>query len=307
MKTTADKRMDDHSDSGKMPCSSSKAWPLVETFPAIGRSEHLLKAEFLVLSSAVVVFGVSFLVSGGIGTPVSRGLLLGLVVALFVFHLRYMTRVEGRTLAGLFPYSLLLWASAGGSEALGLWFGAYRYEAMFLTAPKLGPVPLLIPSMWLLFCWMASSITYFLWGPPPSPKARFSFLPRALMSAWILISIAFAIEWHFSLSAGIWSWIDAPGRWRIDGVPIINFMVWFNIGLVAPIIEHAARAPRIAYRTESLALRALPTLGLILVLFVNSALNFSRGFPGGGVLSGSSFLILAAAAGRRYKNMRRRN
>ncbi len=253
------------------------------------------KFEFSILTAAVIVLGLGYFAFGRFESKASQTFLLLPIAFLFTSHIRYMDRVEGRSFHRILPFSLILWASTWIIEAAGVWSGLYHYEKTLLGTLRLGPVPVLIPGVWVLFCWLASSIVHFLWGHGAGREKDLPFPAESLATAWVLVSIAFAIEWHFSGLIGLWNWSEARGGWSIDGVPTVNFLIWFVVGMLSPLLQRIGRAPRLAYRTDSAFLQCLPVLGFGLVLAFNAGLNFVRGFPGAGALCASSVFILGTA------------
>jgi len=254
----------------------------------------LSTAAVLVLSGAV--FGLE-----GIDPRSSPFLLSMPVAVLFLSHLGYTRRVEGRPLLRLVPYSAFLWFAAGTMEAVGIRSGLYLYEDTALSAFRLGPVPVLIPTIWMLLCWLAESISEFLFAFDRGRKE--SRAARCLASAWIMLSFALAMEWQLSRRIGLWSWADAHRGPRLDGVPLYNFLIWFAVGLAAPLLADLFRAPAIRYRTESRFVRSLPVIGFGWALLGGAVMNFSCGFPTAGAVTLGSLVVLAAIL---FRGARRR-
>jgi len=269
--------------------------------PAGRSAERTYKVEFSFLTAAVIVLGLGYLAFGRFESRASQSFLLIPIVVLFTSHIRYMDRVEGRSFRRLLGYSLALWSATWIIEAVGVWSGLYDYEKTVLGALRLGPVPLLIPCIWVLFCWLAASIVHYLWGRGAAKQADLPLPLESLATAWVLVSIAFAIEWHFSGLIGLWNWSEARGGWSIDGVPAVNFLIWFVVGLISPVFQRIGRAPRLEYRTPNGFLRCLPVFGFGLVLVFNAGLNFVRGFPLAAALCTASVLVLTIAWVRRTR------
>ncbi len=271
---------------------------------ALGRPDDVRKKiEFSILTAAVIILGLGYFAFGRFESKASQLFLLLPIGFLFTSHIRYMDRVEGRSFRRVLPFTLSLWACTWAIEAAGVWSGLYHYEKTILGVVRVGPVPLLIPSIWVLFCWLASSIVHFLWGRGAGRLNELPLLAESLATAWVLVSIAFAIEWHFSGLIGLWNWSEARGGWTIDGVPAVNFLIWFVVGMISPVLQQIGRAPRIGYRTDSAFLQCLPVLGFGLVLAFNAGLNLVRGFPWASSLCASSVAVvgisLAVRARRR--------
>jgi hypothetical protein len=246
------------------------------------------------LTAVILILAMAYLIRGRFDSRFSQFLLIAPAVLLFFSQIRYTRIIEGRRLLRLLPYSAAVWAFTWAIEAAGVRSGLYRYQDVVLNAFRLGPVPLLIPTVWMLFCWLAESITEYLFGIDRG--LRWSGLRRSLASAWILVSIAFTLEWHFSRFIGLWSWAEASAGLRIDGIPLINFLIWFAVGLAAPLLADLTRAPVIRYRTDNGFLRALPAIGFGLTLAINAVLNFARGFTAAGALVLISLFVLGGAS-----------
>ena len=272
------------------------------TNPAAGPMEREVrfkiraeKIEFSILTAAVIILGLGYFVFGRFESKASQIFLLLPIAFLFTSHIRYMDQVEGLSFRRLLRYSLALWGATWIIEAVGVWSGLYNYEKTVLGALRLGPVPLLIPCIWVLFCWLAASIVHFLWGRGAGKAADLPLPAESLATAWVLVSMAFAIEWHFSGLIGLWNWSEPRGGWTIDGVPAVNFLIWFVVGLISPVLRRIGRAPRIEHQTQSGFLQCLPVLGFGLVLSFDTGLNIIRGFPAAGALCASSVFVLGMA------------
>lgn len=279
--------------------------------PKIRRPDGLKTVEYTFWTIAVLAMGFGYLTLKNFDTASSQVLMSGPAVLLFISHLRYMKNIEGRSWRGLCPAAVLIWSATWLIEAGGVWAGLYDYNRSFLVSLRLGPVPLLIPAIWVLFCWLASSILHFLAFSPQrsesgTRRAAGSLVVRGLGTGWVMVSIAFAIEWHLSKLSGLWTW--TPGVWGsgygLDGVPWFNFYWWFAVGFFAPFFDKLGRAPRIQYRTPVLWLKALPVIGFGLVLLVNSFLNAARGYIYGTLCCSVSFLILVLLTARTIRRMK---
>jgi hypothetical protein len=258
--------------------------------PASRRRETL---DYALLTAAILALAAAYLVWGRSRAGGSRALLVAPAALLFLSHIRYTWKVEGRPFLKILPYSAALWSFTWFLELTGVWGGFYRYEKSALGTVLLAGVPVLIPTVWMIFCWLAESIVEFLFAP--GRRSRSVGLVRALASAWVLTAIALALEWQFSKAIGVWRWIEAGGGWRIDGVPAVNFLIWFIVGLAAPPIARLVRAPIISYRTDNHLVQALPVVGFGILLSISTGLNFARGFIAAGALGLSSLAVIAAA------------
>ncbi len=245
-------------------------------------------AAAVILASAAAVFAS--------GYPLF--FLAATAILLLVSHLAYTRIVEGRPLPRLLAYSAFLWLAAGTMEAAGLRSGLYTYKPTPLADLHLGPVPLYVPTVWVLLCWLAESVSESLFAVDrrlPGSRAV-----RCLASAWILLSFGLAMEWQLSDRLGLWTWSAALPGPRLDGVPIYNFFVWFAFGMAAPWLADLFRVPAIRYGVASPTVRALPLIGFGTVLFGGAAMNFGHGLPAAGAAALASGLFLAAVlAGRR--------
>jgi hypothetical protein len=252
-----------------------------------------LDLSYLALTVVILGLAVAYLTWGRAGEPRSQALLAAPAALLLLSHVRYTWKVEGRPLLRILPYSAAVWGFTWFLELTGVWGGFYSYQSAALGTALLAGVPVLIPTVWMIFCWLAESITEFLFAPGRGRTG--TWIVRPLASGWILLAIAFALEWQFSKAIGVWRWIEAGGGLRIDGVPAVNFAIWFIVGLSAPPIARLARAPFIAYRTENRLLRALPLVGFGFLLSISTGLNFGRGFPAAGIFGLASLAVIAAS------------
>lgn len=255
----------------------------------------LTTAAVLVLIAAV--FGLE-----GIDPRSSPVLLAAPVAALLASHLRFAAVVEGRSLLRLLPYSVFLWFAAGTMEAVGIRSGLYSYGDTALNALRLGPVPVLIPTIWMLLSWLAESVSESLFALDRTRRG--SGPARGLASGWIMLSFALVMEWQLSGRLGLWLWSEAHRGPRLDGVPLYNFLIWFLFGAAAPLLADLLRAPAIRYRTNDARLRSLPVVGFAAVLLGGAGLNFARGFPGAGAAALGSLLLLAVLSLGRARRRR---
>lgn len=260
--------------------------------------------SYLVLTVVILALAVAYLVWGRPGGRESQALLAAPAGLLFLSHVRYTWKVEGRPLVRILPYSAAVWLFTWFLELTGVWGGFYSYPSGAIGTVRLAGVPVLIPTAWMIFCWLAESITEFLFAPGRGRTG--TWLVRPLASGWVLLAIAFALEWQFSKAIGVWHWIEAGGGWRIDGVPAVNFLIWFVVGLAAPPIARLTRTPFISYRTESRLIRSLPLAGFTALLLLSVGLNFARGFPVAGVFGLASLAVIAAGLALRPARPRAR-
>ncbi len=249
--------------------------------------------SYLILTVIILSLALAYLAWGRMGSRGSQALLSAPAALLLLSHIRYTWKVEGRPPLRILPYSAAVWGFTWFLELTGVWGGFYSYQSAALGTVLLAGVPVLIPTVWMIFCWLAESITEFLFAPGRGRAG--TWLVRPLASGWVLLTIALALEWQLSKAIGVWRWIEAGGGLRIDGVPAVNFAIWFIVGLTAPPIARLARAPLISYRTESRFIQALPLIGFGFLLILSTGLNFGRGFLAAGLFGLASLAVIAGA------------
>ncbi len=276
--------------------------------PAVGPDlqpeDYRYMREYALMSATTVLLCSAYFAFGRFDATASHILILGPILLLFASDIRYMTRIEGRPLGRLLPFSLLLFVLSWGLEAAAVRAGLYAYGHSILGTVRFGSVPLLVPCMWVLFCWLAASVVHFLSGGEARGR-RPPLIAESLASAAVMTAIALVIEWHFSRSMGLWSWTGQGEGWTIDGVPAVNFLLWFGVGAASPFLQRAVRTPQISYRTEVPILKALPVIGFGVVLAAAMGLNWTKGFRSGALANGISLILLLAAAARREVQVRR--
>ena len=278
--------------------------PRIASASGLEPGDRRNKREYALMSAAAVLLCSVYFAFSRFDATASQILILGPVLLLFASDFRYMTRIEGRPVGRLLPFSLLLFALSWGLEATCVRAGLYAYGPSLLGTVRFGSVPLLIPSMWVLFCWLAASVVHFLSGGEVRGR-RPPLIAESLASAAVLTAIALVIEWHFSSAMGIWSWTTQEGGWTIDGVPAVNFLLWFAVGAASPFLQRAVRTPQISYRTRVPVLKALPVIGFGVVLAAAMGLNWAKGFRSAALANGLSLVLLLAAAARREVQARR--
>jgi hypothetical protein len=237
-------------------------------------------------------------VSRGRQDDVPSQILLGALSLTFIFAaLRHMANVEGRRPFRMLPVSILFWLGTWLAEEIllhtGLPGGRYTYGTALLARIRIGTVPLIVPTLWTAFGWMASSIVaaggrvpaasldQVGGGRPYSARHR-GVLRHGFQGGLVFVSIAFAVEWHFSRAAGFWTWQAIDSRFALDGVPIANFFLWFAVGYFAVGLGPIVHAPPIRYGDAALYYRRLPVYGLCALLVAGSVMNFAKGIVFGG-------------------------
>jgi hypothetical protein len=242
------------------------------------------------------------------GSPVSQAVLAELVLLILVSMWIYMRRVEGRGTLRLATQAMLIWAmtwlverAALGRELAG-WTYAYNGSHPLSWGPA--GVPVLIPTVWLAFCWVEDAVISALRGVPEigrkSPPFRNRVL-ECLAGGWILLSIDVAFEWHFAKAAEFWKWEGVPGAGAaIAGVPIWNFLLWFAVGALVPFTGglFLRGIKKKTMEANSVGIRFVPILGLGILLAAGSVMNLSYGVREGAIFCGFSLLAILAVLGR---------
>lgn len=229
-----------------------------------------------------------YVVYGNFGGLLSQVLLGAWTIIIFACSLRYMKNIEGRRPRKLLFYSLLFWGLAYIVENItakvGLLGGHYEYNSNHLISLGLSRVPLIIPTAWLIFSYLNGSVTHYIFERS-GKKASFSpfqeFLLKSVLSGLVMVSIDFALEWHFSQLAAFWKWHLAEGSSsQLYGVPLGNFFLWFGMGFFIPLSEFITRAPKRTYNREAKVLKALPTIGFGFFLLASAITNLVFNFWG---------------------------
>jgi len=218
---------------------------------------------------------------------------------------RYMKNVEGRNPARLIRFSLLVWGASWALEHLALktgFLGAfYHYNSVHFLSFGPGGVPFIVPMAWLIFGYLGGSITHFLFERfQAKRKAPFNismeFLAKSLISGWVMLSLGFSVEWHFSHIARFWNWRpEGSPDPALGGIPLGNFILWFCFGLLIPQFERMTGVTRWKYKSGSLFLQALPTLGFGVLLLAGFCMNLAYGFFLGTIFSAASIIILGSS------------
>ena len=225
-------------------------------------------------------------------------ILLGAMSLVFVLAaLRYMINVEGRRPLRMLPFSILFWLATWLVEAVlirvGLPGGRYSYGTALLARIRIGTVPVIVPTLWTAFGWMASSIAGAIGRSPaagrertgkvkPSSARYRELLRNGFRAGLVFVSVAFAVEWHFSRTAGFWTWKAVDPRFSVDGVPIANFILWFAVGFLSVILGSIVQAPPIRDGDAAPFYRRLPVYGLCALLVAGAVMNFTQGIVVGG-------------------------
>jgi uncharacterized membrane protein len=269
----------------------------------------------IVLSVEFTGAAIFYVFFGRYGSVLSQAIVLGQAGILFICTLRYMKHVEGRHPAKFVWFSLFLWGTAWAVESLGLrtgFLGAfYRYNSAHILSFGLGGVPIIVPTAWLVFGFLSGSIRHFLFDDSAAqrkalPSKRAGFFARSLVSGWAMLSVGFCLEWHFSHIAGFWDWQPAGHADSFLGnVPAGNFLLWFGVGLLIPFFEKITHAPRLSYKSRSLFLQALPTLGFGVLLLAGVCLNVVYQFLLGAAYCSASLAALAFRLISRFQIHRR--
>jgi uncharacterized membrane protein len=269
------------------------------------------------LSAGLAAGALRFVLRPDAASPAGAALFVSEVLILFALGLRYAIRVESRrafrTAAFLTCLVILVWAAETVSMKTGLLGGGYIYGAALLR-PGLGGVPLLVLLSWALFGLLSGSITRVLVGEAPRDRSgRPSRLPAlglaVLVNGAVMLGIDLAVEWHFSGAAGFWTWRSAEGSpMLLNGIPPGNFILWFAVGCVVPLVERLTGAEGRESQGESkpeILLRTAPALGFALLLFAGVFLDLAAGAPIGALACGAGFLAVAARLVRLSRPARR--
>ncbi|GEM_PF-1413874 len=256
----------------------------------LNRIKRLIDNPWGIGAFAVLFIGsaVSYVLLGRFDRPESTGLLLGMSGFLFIFTFVYIRFMEDVTPDKWIGFSMVIWFLGwlveNVSQRSGLLGGYYHYDYAKLHALSLGSVPLLVPTIWLLFSLLVGSISHYLNDRPEfmnkERQVRFlswKYFERSLISGGLMLSIDFAIEWHFSSVAGFWKWRIETGP-SLDGIPIGNFILWFGVGFLIPTLEKGTGVPARNFLREDRFLRALPALGLCVLLGAGGIMNLFYGF-----------------------------
>jgi hypothetical protein len=249
------------------------------------------------LSVVFLAAALAFVLSGRSGDDPSQFLLGGLSLVFILSALRYLARVEARSPVRMLPFSIIFWSATWLIEAVilhsGLPGGRYAYGPALLARLRIGSVPVIVPTLWTAFAWMAKSINAALGQIPAADRGRIGggifasvrwrgILGDGFLSGLVFVSVAFALEWHFSRTVGFWTWEAVDPRFSLDGVPMANFILWFAVGALASMLDSAVAGPPIHYRGASPFDRRLPAYGLCALLVAGTIMNFAQGFNWGG-------------------------
>jgi uncharacterized membrane protein len=192
-----------------------------------------LSAEFLGAALFYVLYGRfdSFL---------SQAIVFCQAGILLICTWRYMKNVEGRDPAGSIRFFPLVWGTAWAFEYLALktgFLGAfYQYNSLHFLSFGPGGVPLIVPTAWLIFGSLDGSITHFLFERFQAWRMAIlnpsvEFLAKNLISGWVMLSLGFSVEWHFSHVARFWNWRpEGASGPALGGIPLGNFLLWFCFG-----------------------------------------------------------------------------
>ena len=257
-----------------------------------------LSAEFIGAAFFYVLYG-------RYDSLLSQAIVSSQAGILLICTWRYMKNVEGRNPAGTIRFSLLVWGAAWALEYLALKTGLlgalYHYGSLRFLSFGPGEVPFIVPTAWLIFGYLDGSITHFLFKRfQAKRKAPFNksmeFLAKSLISGWVMLSLGFSVEWHFSHIARFWNWRPGgPSDPALGGIPLGNFILWFCFGLVIPLLERLTGAARWKYKSGSFFLQALPTLGFGVLLLAGFSMNLAYGFILGTFFNAVSIIVLGAS------------
>jgi hypothetical protein len=268
---------------------------------------------------AVSCFGGSlfYILFGNFDSLPSQAVLAGLVLLLVLSMWRYMRRVAGREIPGLAAQALAIWGLTWLLEKamLGRIILGWSYSYKGSHPLSWGPagVPILIPTVWLVFGWIEDAVISGLRDPLPArsvPHRVPRLVLECLAGGWILLSVDAAFEWHFSKAAAFWKWDKLPDAFAsVAGVPVWNFGLWFVVGaavvLTGRLFRHWSRKE--ARPAGPAWLRIAPIAGLGFLLSAGIAMNLAYGAPEGACLCVLSLVALASAWAWTTRRGRRRD
>jgi uncharacterized membrane protein len=257
------------------------------------------------LSGEFIGAALFYVLYGRFDSFLSQAIVFFQAGILLIWTWRYMKNVEGRDPAGSIRFSLLVWGTGWAFEHLALktgFLGAfYHYNSLHFLSFGPGGVPFLVPTAWLIFGFLGGSITHFLFERfRPRPKAALppglEFLAKSLISGWVMLSLGFSVEWHFSQIARFWNWRpEGSSDPVLGGIPLGNFILWFCFGLLIPQFERMTGAAKLRDKSPSPFLQALPTLGFGVLLLAGFCMNLAYGFFLGAIYSSASLIILGSS------------
>jgi Carotenoid biosynthesis protein len=248
--------------------------------------------------------GLIYVLHGEFDSIFSQSIVASQALVLFICALHHMKNVEGRDPGEFIRFSLLIWVAAWVVEFLALktgFLGAYyHYKPSRLLSFGSRGVPIIVPTAWLIFSVLDSSISHFLFE---NFKVRqrapwrpwFSLLVKSCLSGWVMLSLGFSVEWHFSQIARFWNWRPVGDAVSVpEGVPAGNFILWFSFGLLLPLFERITHTPKFEYKSPGFFRQASPSLGFGILLSAGLWLNLANNFFLGAVFCSVSLVLLAS-------------
>jgi hypothetical protein len=258
-----------------------------------------------------------YILFGNFDSLPSQAVLAGLVLLLLPSMWRYMRRVAGREIPGLAAQALAIWGLTWLLEKamLGRIILGWSYSYNGSHPLSWGPagIPILIPTVWLVFGWIEDAVISGLRDRLPArivPPRALRLVLECLAGGWILLSIDTAFEWHFSKAAAFWKWEKTPEAFAsVAGVPLWNFGLWFLVGTVVVLTGRLFRSGsrKEARQAGPVWLRMVPIAGLGVLLSAGIAMNLAYGAREGACLSVLSLVALAGAWAWTTRRGRRRD
>jgi uncharacterized membrane protein len=246
-----------------------------------------------------------YILLGNFDSLLSQAVLAGLVLLLLPSMWRYMRRVAGREIPELAAQALAIWGLTWllekamlGRIVLG-W--SYSYNGSHPLSWGPAGIPILIPTVWLVFGWIEDAVISGIKDRAPGgtgPRHASRLGLDCLAGGWILVSIDTAFEWHFSKAAAFWKWEKTPEAFAsVAGVPLWNFGLWFVVGAAVVLTGRLfrARSRDEARRAGPVWLRMAPIAGLGFLLSAGIAMNLAYGAREGAFLCVLSLVALACA------------
>jgi len=169
-----------------------------------------------------------------------------LVILLTIIHMIRTLGIRNSAFFATISISIGFFAEYIG-VMYGIPFGKYYYtETMFF--PKIGPIPIIIPIMWMVLTYLAYSITNFIFSKEISThsiSARslilFSTLDGLCTTSFDLIADPVAV------TSGMWVWIDQGPYY---GIPFTNFLGWFLVTFTITLIYRITHREHIKVRID---------------------------------------------------------
>ncbi len=183
---------------------------------------------------------------------------------------------------------LLAWAVEHIGETTGQLFGRYQYTDV-LQPQILGVVPVPITCAWLIVALGSWQLAGWLWHPPKQAVywADRNMIGRVICTATLVVVLDLQIETVATLVNRYWIWVDHGAYY---GVPTVNFIMWWVVGLAMGLLLWASLPHSAALRipkNDTSTVRdqlfawlftAIPALMYILSSVMFTIINITYGF-----------------------------